>query len=80
MSNLSLVNNTQSNNSPIQDDRIEERFNKLFNLYNQDLNRYAYWLSGDKQIAEDLVQETLLRAWRSLDKLQNEKAAKDVGK
>ncbi|MCV5390693.1 hypothetical protein OFC62_38855, partial [Escherichia coli] len=30
----------------------------------------------DKAIAEDLVQETCLRAWKSLDSLQDEKAAK----
>ena len=27
-------------------------------------------------MAEDLVQETFLRAWRSLESLQNDKAAK----
>ena len=40
------------------------------------LYRYAYWLCHDKQVAEDLVQETFLRAWRALDSLKDEKAAK----
>jgi RNA polymerase sigma-70 factor (ECF subfamily) len=26
--------------------------------------RYVVWLTGDRQLAEDVVQETLLRAWR----------------
>lgn len=41
-----------------------------------DLYRFALWLSRDRQIAEDIVQETLLRAWRSLDSLKDELAAK----
>ncbi|MCP4282895.1 MAG: sigma-70 family RNA polymerase sigma factor [Gammaproteobacteria bacterium] len=51
-------------------------FNQLFARYENDMRRYAYWLSGDKHTAEDLVQEAALRAWRSLDRLQNIKAAK----
>lgn len=26
--------------------------------------RYVVWICGDRQLAEDIVQETLLRAWR----------------
>jgi RNA polymerase sigma-70 factor (ECF subfamily) len=26
--------------------------------------RYVVWICGDRQLAEDVVQETLLRAWR----------------
>ena len=35
------------------------------------LYRYAYRLSGDSHTAEDLVQDSLLRAWRSIDRLQS---------
>jgi RNA polymerase sigma-70 factor (ECF subfamily) len=51
-------------------------FNELVSAYGKDLQRYALWLAGDRHTAEDLVQETLLRAWKSLDRLQNPKAIK----
>ena len=40
------------------------------------LNRYAYWLCGNRVSAEDLVQETLMRAWKHLHKLRDAKAPK----
>ena len=51
-------------------------FDQLVRRLNADLYRFAYWLSRDDAIAQDLVQETFLRAWRSLAELRDEKAAK----
>ena len=51
-------------------------FETLVKQYWRDLYSYAYRLSGNRHTAEDLVQESLTRAWRSIDKLQNHKAAK----
>lgn len=52
------------------------RYEALVRALHGDLYRYGYWLTRDKQVAEDLVQETFLRAWRALDSLKDEKAAK----
>lgn len=52
------------------------RYEALVKALHGDLYRYAYWLCREKQVAEDLVQETFLRAWRALDSLKDEKAAK----
>ncbi len=54
----------------------QKRYEALVQAYHKDLYRYGYWLTSDGQVAEDLVQETFLRAWRSLDSLKEEKAAK----
>lgn len=52
------------------------RFDELVGRYHQDMYRYAAWLSRDHAIAEDVVQEALLRAWKSLDALREAAAAK----
>ncbi|MDN3651650.1 sigma-70 family RNA polymerase sigma factor [Thalassotalea ponticola] len=54
----------------------QQRFEALVYALHSDLFRYAFWLVHDKSVAEDLVQETFLRAWRSLDSLADERAAK----
>lgn len=54
----------------------KQRYEKLVDLYYQDVFRYAFWLCKNQALAEDLVQEAFLRAWRSLDSLQSDKAAK----
>lgn len=61
-------------------DAMEERqarYEHLVHAYSGWLYKYAYWLSKDKASAEDLVQETFLRAWRFFDSLKDENAAKN---
>ena len=53
-----------------------QRFDRLVTVFHQDMYRYAAWLSRDRSIAEDVVQEALLRAWKSLDALREDGAAK----
>ncbi len=52
------------------------RFNELVENYGTDLYRYAMWICGNDALAKDLVQETYLRAWKALDKLNDIGAAK----
>jgi RNA polymerase sigma-70 factor (ECF subfamily) len=54
----------------------QTRYQNLVEAYSPWLYRYAYWISGEKSASEDLVQETFLRAWRFLDSLKDEAAAK----
>jgi len=54
----------------------KERYEALVGEYYNDIFRYAYWLSKSRQVAEDLAQETFLRAWRALDSLEKPGAAK----
>jgi RNA polymerase sigma-70 factor (ECF subfamily) len=43
---------------------------ELYELHGRALYRYLYgFSSGQPQLAEDLVQETLLRAWRNIESL-----------
>lgn len=51
-------------------------FEHLVQQYRRELERYAYRLSGNRHTAEDLVQDALVRAWRSLDRLQKPLAVK----
>ncbi|MBT8047682.1 MAG: sigma-70 family RNA polymerase sigma factor [Xanthomonadales bacterium] len=56
--------------------RRHAKFNGLAEAYGADLYRYAMWICGNDALAKDLVQETYLRAWKALDKLNDIKAAK----
>jgi len=53
-----------------------KRFDRLVTVFHADMFRYAAWLCRDRSIAEDVVQEALLRAWKSLDVLREDAAAK----
>ena len=53
-----------------------QRFERVVTALHPTLYRYAAWLCRDPGIAEVVVQESLLRAWRSLDSLREDDAAK----
>jgi len=54
----------------------ERKYALLIEAHSQDLYKYALWLCRDKNMAEDVMQEAFLRAWKSLDSLREGKAAK----
>lgn len=51
-------------------------FASLVTGYSAELYRFAFWLCRDRGIAEDLVQETFARSWKSIDQLRDMAAAK----
>ncbi len=52
-------------------DDSRKDFEAVVNAHGPGIFRYAYWLCGDRSMAEDLVQETFLRAWRFRDGLND---------
>ena len=69
--------NDDSNNQ-VNYDVIDKKrkYALLIEAHSQDLYKYALWLCKDKAMAEDVMQEAFLRAWKSLDSLREAKAAK----
>jgi len=63
-------------NSNDTDRERRRRFDRVVSVFHQDMYRYAAWLCRDPSIAEEVVQEALLRAWKSLDALREDSAAK----
>ena len=69
--------NIRTMNKVDTDDKAKRRrYDELVGRFSPDLFRYAFWLSRDRQLAEDVVQDTLLRAWKSLDQLREDSLAK----
>ena len=56
-------------------DRRRE-FDALVRKFRPDLFRYAFWLSRSRNLAEDVVQEALLRAWQSYGDLKERDSAR----
>lgn len=54
----------------------DQEFESLVHAYSADVYRFAYWLCKSKSLAEDMTQETFARAWKSIDKLIDDRAAK----
>ncbi|HEY6483480.1 MAG TPA: sigma-70 family RNA polymerase sigma factor [Steroidobacteraceae bacterium] len=57
-------------------DPAEERLARVLESYRPDLMRFAFWLTRDPGSAEDIVQETLLRAWRARAALRDSTAVR----
>jgi RNA polymerase sigma-70 factor (ECF subfamily) len=55
---------------------VSSAFARLLETLRPDLVRFAFWLARDRAVAEDVVQETLIRAWKSRDELKDSAAAR----
>ena len=53
-----------------------KRFEHMVNALSADVYRFAFALSRNEAMAQDLTQETFLRAWRFFGSLRDEKKAK----
>src|SRR5579872_6924050 len=58
------------------DGATEERLTRLLESLRPDLMRFAFWLARDRAVAEDVVQETMLRAWRARSELRDAAATR----
>ena len=46
-------------------------FSELYSQYATEIYRFALYMTGNKEDAEDAAQESLLSAWKSIHNLQN---------
>lgn len=54
------------------DSELEARFERLFLAYQQPILNYLYRMVGDVSRAEDLAQETFVKAYRALARLPDD--------
>lgn len=45
-------------------------FHELYEIYGDDVYRFALWLAGDPSEAEDITSETFIRAWVRIKKIR----------
>src|ERR1051325_5326989 len=63
-------------NQRLRGTTVASPFARLLEMLRPDLLRFAFWLARDRSVAEDVVQETLIRAWKSRDELKDPAAAR----
>ena len=55
---------------------VTSAFARLLETLRPDLVRFAFWLARDRAVAEDVVQETLIRAWKYRDEIKDPAATR----
>ncbi|MCC7548079.1 MAG: sigma-70 family RNA polymerase sigma factor [Burkholderiales bacterium] len=53
-----------------------EAFEGMVRTHSADLYRFAYWLSRDRHLAQDLVQDAFSAAWKGFGSLRDRESAK----
>lgn len=43
-----------------------EAFGQIYNLYQKKIYRFSFYLIQDRQLAEDITQNTFMKAWKAL--------------
>ena len=56
--------------------KLQRRYEAMVRALSGDVYRYAFYLCRNEAQAEDLTQETFLRAWRFLSSLRDDSKAK----
>jgi RNA polymerase sigma-70 factor (ECF subfamily) len=56
--------------------RTDNELIRALEAHRGELIRFATWLACDRSVAEDVVQETMLRAWRSRGGLREQAAVR----
>ncbi len=51
-------------------------FGEIYSLFSAEMYRYALYSLGSEAAAQDAVQDAALEAWKSIDRLKSEEAAK----
>jgi RNA polymerase sigma-70 factor, ECF subfamily len=69
-------NRSHSKVTSISKPLARNRFEALCAEFRPDVYRFAFWLARDRAVAEDVVQETFMRAWRAIDSLSDAGAAR----
>jgi len=47
-------------------------FHEMYECYSKDIYRYAFWLSGSADDADDITSETFARAWVGREEIRTE--------
>jgi RNA polymerase sigma-70 factor (ECF subfamily) len=63
-------------NPPSGGTPVSGPFARLLEMLRPDLMRFAFWLARDRAVAEDVVQETMIRAWKSRAELKDAEKAR----
>lgn len=58
-------------NPRIRGTSVPTSFARLLQMLRPELMRFAFWLARDRAVAEDVVQETMIRAWKAHAELKD---------
>lgn len=67
---IALINNSDNSMDRVRPD--DETFRSIFAQHHKFVFRFLYGMVGQRDLAEDLTQETFMRAYRSMNTLRGE--------